>query len=71
MACLAPVIDDALLRRARQAVLKQNRSVNALVRNFPGRKLKARSRRLEAFEQFEAVARGSRNSSREALHERA
>jgi hypothetical protein len=52
-------------------VLKQNRSVNALVRNFPGRKLRARSRRLEAFEQFEAVARGSRNSSREALHERA
>lgn len=76
MANLTLVIDDALLQRARQAALKENTSVNALVRDFLGRYVEARSRRLEALEQFEAVARGSHSSSREAwsresLHERA
>ena len=50
-------------------------SVNALVRDFLGRYVDARSRRLEALEQFEAVAGGSRSASqepwsRESLHER-
>jgi len=49
--------------------------VNALVRDFLGRYVDARSRRLEALEQFEAVAFGSHGVSRkpwsrESLHER-
>jgi hypothetical protein len=48
MANLTLVIDDDLPQRARQAALKENRSVNALVRYFLGRYVDARSRRLEA-----------------------
>jgi hypothetical protein len=49
--------------------------VNALVRDFLGRYVDARSRRLAALAQFEAVAEGSASSSsapwtRESLHER-
>jgi hypothetical protein len=48
--------------------------VNALVRDFLGRYVDARSRRLAALAQFEAVAEGSASSSsapwtRESLHE--
>jgi hypothetical protein len=72
---LTLAIDDALLQRAREAALKENTSVNALVREFLGRYVEARSRRLEALEQFEAVACGSHSASqeswtRESLHER-
>ncbi len=74
-ASLTLAIDDALLQRAREAALKENTSVNALVRDFLGRYVDARSRRLEALEQFEAVAGGSHSASREpwsreSLHER-
>jgi hypothetical protein len=49
--------------------------VNALVRDFLGRYVDARSRRLAAPAQFEAVAEGSASPSsapgtRESLHER-
>jgi hypothetical protein len=49
--------------------------VNALVRDFLGRYVEARSRRMEALDQFEAVACGSHRASqqpwsRESLHER-
>jgi predicted transcriptional regulator len=74
MASLTLSIDDALLRRAREAALRENTSVNALVRDFLGRYVDARSRRLAALAQFEAVAEGSASSSsapwtRESLHE--
>jgi hypothetical protein len=75
MTNLTLAIDDALLQRAREAALRDNTSVNALVWDFLGRYVDARSRRLEALEQFEAVAGGSRSASqepwsRESLHER-
>jgi hypothetical protein len=75
MANLTLAIDDALLQRAREVALREHTSVNALVRNFLGRYVEARSRRLEALEQFEAVASGSQSASqqpwsRESLHER-
>jgi hypothetical protein len=75
MANLTLSIDDALLQRAREAALREHTSVNALVRDFLGRYVDARSRRLAALAQFEAVARGSSSASsapwsRESLHER-
>ncbi|MFN5119623.1 MAG: hypothetical protein ACK5FE_01855 [Cyanobacteriota bacterium] len=75
MANLTLAIDDSLLQRAREAALRENTSVNALVRDFLGRYVEARSRRLEALDQFEAVVCGSRSASqepwsRESLHER-
>ena len=75
MANLTLAIDDALLQRAREAALREHTSVNALVRDFLGRYVDARSRRLEALDQFEAVACGSRSASqepwsRDSLHER-
>jgi len=75
MANLTLAIDDDLLQRAREAALRQHTTVNALVRDFLGRYVDARSRRLEALEQFEAVADGSDSASRESwgresLHDR-
>ena len=75
MANLTLAIDDALLQRAREAALRQHSTVNALVRDFLGHFLEARSRRLEALEQFEAVAAASYSASpeswgRDSLHER-
>ena len=75
MASLNLAIDDTLLRRAREAALRENTSVNALVRDFLGRYVDGRSRRLAALAQFEAVAAGSSSASgapwtRESLHER-
>ena len=74
MANLTLAIDDALLQRARETALQEHTSVNALVRDFLSRYVAARSRRLEALEQFEAVATGSQSASREpwsreSLHE--
>ena len=74
MANLTLSLDDALLRRAREAALQQNTSVNSLVRDFLSRYVKARSRRLEALEGFEAVASASQSASqgpwsRESLHD--
>ncbi len=75
MASLDLAIDDTLLRRAREAALRENTSVNALVRDFLCRYVEASSRRLAALAQFEAVAAGSSSASgvpwtRESLHER-
>ena len=44
---LTLAIDDALLQRARAAALGENTTVNALVREFLGRYVHARSRRLK------------------------
>jgi hypothetical protein len=75
MANLTLAVDDALLKQARGAALRENTSVNAVVREFLTRYVDARSRRLEALARFEAVAASSQSSSegpwsREALHER-
>lgn len=75
MANLTLAIDDDLLRQAREAALRENTSVNALVRDFLGRYVDARSRRLAALSSFEAIAAASHSSSREpwsreSLHER-
>ena len=74
MANLTLSIDDALLQRAREAAVRDNTSVNALVRDFLGRYVDARSRRLAALAQFEAIAVSSQSASSEAwsrasLHE--
>lgn len=65
MAYLTFAIDDSPLQRAGKAALRQNTSVNALLREFLGRYVEARSRRLEALEQFEAVVGGSLSASQE------
>jgi hypothetical protein len=75
MANLTLAIDDALLQQAREAALRENTSVNALVRDFLGRYVEARSRRLAALASFEAIAASSQSASREpwgskSLHER-
>ena len=75
MANLSLSIDDALLQRAREAALRENTSENVLVRDFLGRYVDARARRLEALAAFESVADGSHSASsgpwsRESLHER-
>lgn len=74
MANLTLSLDDTLLRRAREAALRENTSVNSLVRDFLSRYVEARSRRLEALEGFEAVAAASQSASqgpwsRESLHD--
>ena len=67
------MIDDALLRWVDTA-LRENTSVNSLLRDFLGRYVDARTRRLQALAAFEAVAEASRSASggpwsRESLHE--
>lgn len=74
MANLTLAIDDALLQRAREAALRDNTSVNALVREFLGRYVDARSRRLKVLSDFERLASESHSASqtpwsREDLHE--
>ena len=67
-------IYDALFQRAREAAVRDNTSVNALVRDFLGRYVDARTRRLAALAQFEAIAVSSQSASAEpwsraSLHE--
>lgn len=59
MTHLSRVIDDALLRRAREEALRRNTSVNALAGDLLNRDVEARRRRLKALERFEAVAEAS------------
>ena len=75
MANLTLSLDDGLLQKAREAALRDNTSVNALVREYLSRYVDARSRRLQALDGFDAVADRSSSSSsgswsRESLHER-
>jgi hypothetical protein len=75
MANLTLSLDDALLQRAREAALRENTSVNALVRDYLSRYVDARSRRLQVLDAFDVVADRSNSSSqtpwsRESLHER-
>ena len=75
MANLTLSLDDALLRKAREAALREKTSVNSLVRDYLSRYVDARSRRIQALDAFDAVAARSSSTSqapwsRESLHER-
>ena len=80
MANLTLAIDDELLQRARQQVVKEKTSVNALIRNYLSHYVDSRSRRLAALSAFETVASetvastvnsaSEANWSRDSLHER-
>ncbi len=75
MANLTLAIDDELLQRAREVALRENTSVNALVRDFLWSYVDARTRRLAALADFEVIAAATHSAShepwsRESLHER-
>ena len=75
MANLTLSLDDTLLRKAREAALREKTSVNALVRDYLSRYVDARSRRIQALDAFDAVADHSSSASqapwsRESLHGR-
>jgi hypothetical protein len=75
MANLTVAIDDALLQRAREAAVRENTSVNALVRDFLSLYVDPLSQRLQALERFELVAEASGSRShepwnRESPHQR-
>ena len=53
------------MQRTREVALRVKSSVNALVHDFLGRYVEARCRRIEALDQFEAVARSSHSASLE------
>ncbi len=68
-------LDDDILQKAREAALRENTSVNALVRDYLTRYVDAKSRRLAALDALDGVARRSKSRStgswsREALHRR-
>jgi len=75
MANLTLSLDEHLLQKARELALRENTSVNALVRDYLTRYVDARSRRLQALDALDAVAErtesaSERDWSRESLHER-
>ncbi len=75
MANLTLSLDDELLQKAREAALREQTSVNALVREYLQRYVNARERRMHALDALDAVAERTRSASddrwsRESLHER-
>lgn len=75
MANLTLSLDDGLLQKAREAALRENTSVNALVREYLKQYVNARERRLRALDALDKVAERTGSASderwtREALHER-
>lgn len=75
MANLTLSLEDTLLQRAREAALRENTSVNALVRDYLTRYVEARSRRTQALDVLDALAERSRSKSRgswtrDSLHKR-
>ncbi|MBS0557643.1 MAG: hypothetical protein JSR27_09560 [Proteobacteria bacterium] len=75
MANLTLSVDDAILQRAREAALRERTSVNALVRDYLIQYVDARSRRLDALDALDAVAKRSKSRSvrawsRDELHQR-
>ena len=75
MANLTLSLDDELLQKAREAALRENTSVNALVREYLKQYVNARDRRLRALDALDAVAERTDSASeerwsRESLHER-
>jgi hypothetical protein len=75
MANLTLSLDDQLLQKAREAAVRDQTSVNALVREYLQRYVEARSRRLEAVDALDVLADRTRSASsgtwsRESLHQR-
>ena len=75
MANLTLSLDDELLQRAREAAVRENTSVNALVREYLKQYVNARERRLRALDALDAVAERTHSAShepwsRESLHQR-
>lgn len=75
MANLTLSLDDHLLQQAREAALREHTSVNALVRDYLTHYVDARSRRLEAIDAFDDLARRNKSRStsawsRDELHQR-
>ena len=75
MANLTLTIDDSLLQQAREAALRDQTSVNALVREYLIRYVDAKRRRFEALDTLDAVAARNNSSSdanwlRDDLHQR-
>lgn len=75
MANLTLSVDDAILQKAREAALRERTSVNALVRDYLIQYVDARSRRLDALDALDAVAKRSKSRSggawtRAELHRR-
>lgn len=75
MANLTLSIDDDLLQKAREAAVREQTSVNAVVREFLTRYVDARARQFEALDALDALAkrnvsRSSGNWTRDSLHER-
>ena len=75
MANLTLSIADDLLQKAREAALRDQTSVNALVREYLERYVDARSRRMEALDVLDSLADRTRSASRgpwsrDDLHER-
>lgn len=75
MANLTLSIDDDLLQKAREVAVREQTSVNALVREFLIRYVDSRTRQHQALDTLDSLA--NRNSSRssgswprESLHER-
>ena len=68
-------IDAALLQQAREAALRDQTSVNALVREYLKRYVDAKRRRFEALDTLDAIAMRTNSSSevnwsRDDLHQR-
>lgn len=75
MANLTLSVDDELLQKAREAAVREQTSVNAVVREFLVRYVDTRARRLEALDALDALAAKKRSRSaaawsRDSLHER-
>jgi len=75
MANLTLSVDDELLQKAREAAVREQTSVNALVREFLEQYVGARERRLRALDALDAIAERTDSAScgfwsRESLHER-
>lgn len=75
MANLTLSVDDRILQKAREAAVREQTSVNAVVREFLVRYVDERSRQVEAVAALDALASRTRSRSparwsRESLHER-
>ncbi len=75
MANLTLSLDGSLLQQAREAALRDQTSVNALVRDYLNRYVDAKRRRFEALDILDAIAARTNSQSeskysRDELHER-
>ena len=66
MANLTLSLDDEILQKAREAALREHTSVNALVRDYLTLYVDAKSRRLEAINAIDKLARRNKSRSTES-----